>query len=101
MLLDSHKDKSAVIQRFIEEAQIGGQLQHPGIAPVYELGQFADKRPFFSMKPVKGQTLSKLMKDRTVNGTFASISPVGTSRTVGFGSLLRASHGLTQRSPTA
>jgi hypothetical protein len=40
-------------------------------------------------------------KDRTVNGTFASISPVGTSRTVGFGSLLRASHGLTQRFPTA
>ena len=26
-----------LIQRFVEEAQIGGQLQHPGIAPVYEL----------------------------------------------------------------
>ena len=64
VLLDQHKDKPEVVQRFVEEAQIGGQLQHPGIAPVYELGQFADKRPFFSMKLVKGETLSKLLADR-------------------------------------
>lgn len=64
VLLDSHKDKPDVIQRFIEEAQIGGQLQHPGIAPIYELGQFADQRPFFSMKLVKGDTLAKLLSDR-------------------------------------
>ena len=61
VLLEAHKDKPEVVQRFIEEAQIGGQLQHPGIAPVYELGQFADQRPFFSMKLVKGDTLSKLL----------------------------------------
>ena len=64
VLLDSHKDRPEVIQRFVEEAQINGQLQHPGIAPVYELGQFKDKRPFFAMKLVKGQTLSKLLSDR-------------------------------------
>lgn len=66
VLLDLHKDNPQVIQRFVEEAQIGGQLQHPGIAPIYELGQFADKRPFFAMKLVKGQTLSKLLADREV-----------------------------------
>ena len=64
VLLDQHKDKPEVIQRFIEEAQISGQLQHPGIAPVYELGQFADHRPFFSMKLVKGETLAKLLAER-------------------------------------
>lgn len=64
VLLDQHKDKPDVIQRFVEEAQIGGQLQHPGIAPIYELGQFEDKRPFFAMKLVKGETLSKLLADR-------------------------------------
>lgn len=66
VLLDAHKNKPEIVQRFIEEAQIGGQLQHPGIAPVYELGQFADRRPFFSMKLVKGETLSKLLADREV-----------------------------------
>ena len=64
VLLDQHKNKPEVVQRFIEEAQIGGQLQHPGIVPVYELGQFADQRPFFSMKLVKGETLGKLLADR-------------------------------------
>lgn len=64
VLLEEHKAKPEVIQRFIEEAQIGGQLQHPGIAPIYELGQFSDKRPFFSMKLVKGETLSKLLANR-------------------------------------
>jgi eukaryotic-like serine/threonine-protein kinase len=64
VLLGSHKDNPLVIQRFVEEAQIGGQLQHPGIAPVYELGQFADKRPFFSMKLVKGQTLAAILNER-------------------------------------
>ena len=64
VLLDSHKDNPEVLQRFVEEAQIGGQLQHPGIAPIYELGQFADQRPFFAMKLVKGKTLARLLADR-------------------------------------
>ena len=42
VLLESHQDNPEVVSRFIEEAQIGGQLQHPGIAPVYELGTFPD-----------------------------------------------------------
>ncbi len=46
-------NESAVLQRFVEEAQIGGQLQHPGIVPVYEIGLLADERPFFTMKLVK------------------------------------------------
>ena len=64
VLLDEHKENPQVIQRFVEEAQIGGQLQHPGIAPVYELGQFEDRRPFFTMKLVKGETLAYMLGGR-------------------------------------
>lgn len=64
VLLDAHKDNPLAVQRFIEEAQIGGQLQHPGVAPVYELGQFEDRRPFFTMKLVKGDTLAYLLTGR-------------------------------------
>ena len=53
-----------MLRRFVEEAQIGGQLQHPGVVPVYELGTFGDRRPYFTMKLVKGQTLAALLKDR-------------------------------------
>ena len=65
VLLDSHQDNPEVVRRFVEEAQIGGQLQHPGIVPVYELGTFPDRRPFFAMKLVKGQTLASLLHERT------------------------------------
>jgi serine/threonine-protein kinase len=68
VLLEQHSERTDLVQRFIEEAQIAGQLQHPGVVPVYELGQFADRRPFFSMKLVKGRTLADLLADRLDQG---------------------------------
>ena len=64
VLLEAHKDKPELIRRFVEEAQIGGQLQHPGVVPIYDIGTFADRRPFFTMKLVKGQTLAYLLQGR-------------------------------------
>jgi len=64
ILLESHRDKPDMIRRFIEEAQIAGQLQHPGIVPIYELGAFSDRRPYFAMKLVKGQTLAEILANR-------------------------------------
>jgi serine/threonine-protein kinase len=65
VLRDDLAGRPEMVHRFVEEAQIGGQLQHPGIVPVYELGTFADHRPFFSMKLVKGQTFATLLAART------------------------------------
>ena len=65
VLLESHQEKPELVRRFVEEAQIGGQLQHPGVVPVYELGAFADRRPFFTMKLVKGRTLAELLEERS------------------------------------
>src|SRR4029450_13691280 len=48
-----------------EEAQISGQLQHPGMVPVYELGTFGDSRPYFTMKLVKGRTLTEMLAERS------------------------------------
>jgi serine/threonine-protein kinase len=64
VLLETHKQKPDLVRRFVEEAQIGGQLQHPGVVPVYEMGTFGDRRPYFTMKLVKGQTLAELLGDR-------------------------------------
>jgi serine/threonine protein kinase len=65
VLLETHQEKPELVRRFVEEAQIGGQLQHPGVVPVYELGQFPDRRPYFTMKLVKGRTLAQLLAERT------------------------------------
>jgi serine/threonine-protein kinase len=58
-------DRSEVAERrFIEEARITGQLQHPGIPPVHEVGRLSDGRPFFSMKLIEGRTLDVLLAKR-------------------------------------
>jgi serine/threonine-protein kinase len=64
VLRDDYRDDATMVRRFVEEAQIGGQLQHPGIVPIYELGTLADCRPFFAMKLVKGLTLAALLAQR-------------------------------------
>ena len=64
VLLEQHREKPDLIRRFVEEAQISGQLQHPGVVPVYELGTLDDHRPYFAMKLVKGRTLAVLLAER-------------------------------------
>jgi serine/threonine-protein kinase len=63
VLLEKHAHRPEVARRFVEEAQIGGQLQHPGVVPVYDIGRFGE-RPFFTMKLVKGHTLAHLLAER-------------------------------------
>jgi eukaryotic-like serine/threonine-protein kinase len=65
VMLGGHRDDPEVVRRFVEEAQIGGQLQHPGVVPVYELGELRDRQPYFTMKLVRGRTLAALLKDRS------------------------------------
>lgn len=48
--------------RFVQEAQITGQLQHPNIVPVYDLGQGDDGQLYFTMKRVEGRTLREVFK---------------------------------------
>ena len=48
---------SRTLRRFLEEAQLTAQLDHPGIVPVHELGLDAEARIYFTMKLVKGQDL--------------------------------------------
>src|SRR5262249_1285992 len=55
---------SAAARRFLHEARITGQLQHPGIPAVHQVGTCPDGRPFLAMKLVKGRTLEALLKDR-------------------------------------
>ena len=47
--------------RFIEEAQITAQLDHPGVVPVFELGVDAQEQPYYTMQRVRGITLDKVL----------------------------------------
>ncbi len=48
--------------RFLEEAQITGQLDHPGIVPVHELGLDANGRVYFTMRLVRGEELRTIFE---------------------------------------
>jgi serine/threonine-protein kinase len=50
----------AVWARFLKEAQVTGQLEHPGIVPIYEVGRRpGDQQPFYTMRFVRGRTLAE------------------------------------------
>lgn len=42
--------------RFLQEAEITGRLEHPGVVPVYGLGRHPDGRPYYAMRLVEGET---------------------------------------------
>jgi serine/threonine protein kinase len=66
ILKEKHREDAhfSVFCRFFRrEARVLGQLQHPGIVPIYETGMLPDGRPFFVMKLVKGHTLAQLLKE--------------------------------------
>lgn len=60
--LDTRESGDAAVLRFLEEAQITGQLDHPGVVPVHDFGlTAANERAYFTMKLVRGEPLSVLI----------------------------------------
>lgn len=57
-----HRSDPKVMQRFAEEAQIMGQLEHPNIVPVHDFGE-DDGTKFFTMLFVRGKTLTELLTE--------------------------------------
>jgi serine/threonine-protein kinase len=54
---ERHADDLDARARFVAEAEITGGLEHPGIVPVYGLGHYADGRPFYAMRFIRGRSL--------------------------------------------
>jgi serine/threonine-protein kinase len=52
-----HADEPDSRVRFVQEAKITGGLEHPGIVPVYGLGTYADGRPYYAMRFIRGDSL--------------------------------------------
>lgn len=60
------QDSPESIQRFLQEARATGQLEHPNIPAIYDLGEDAHGKPYFALKLVEGESLKAVidkMKD--------------------------------------
>jgi serine/threonine-protein kinase len=64
VLRPEFRDEPDAVRRLLEEAQVTGQLQHPGIVPVHAIGRLPDGRPYFAMKLVEGRDLADLLAER-------------------------------------
>jgi serine/threonine-protein kinase len=61
-VLKKRDKKGELLRRFVHEAQVTGQLDHPAVPPVYDLGLDAKGQPYFTMKLVQGhQTLADVI----------------------------------------
>ncbi len=49
--------------RFLREAKVTGQLEHPNIVPVYEIGERSDGSCYYTMKYVRGKTMAARMRE--------------------------------------
>jgi serine/threonine protein kinase len=83
VMLDPDKAGNEQILRFLQEAQITSQLEHPSIVPVHELGVDACGNIFYTMKFVKGRTLSDVLKNiRNGDGTTIGDYPLSHLLTI-------------------
>jgi serine/threonine-protein kinase len=63
--LEVTETSPALLERFVVEAQITAQLDHPNVVPVHDLSMFGDP-PYFVMKVLGGQTLTEHLKKRPI-----------------------------------
>ena len=90
---EQHAHNADARVRFLLEAEITGALEHPGIVPVYSLGTYADGRPFYAMRFIKGDSLKEAIdafhKTPTPRGEPSSpAGPAPDFHSLGFRKLL-------------
>ena len=63
--------------RFVQEARITAQLQHPGIVPIYGFGTYADGRPYYAMRFGTGKSMKEAIRQfHTSHSPAISIGPL-------------------------
>jgi serine/threonine-protein kinase len=83
MILRGQLASEADRERFEAEARAAAKLDHPGIVPVYEVGE-SDGRPYFSMKYVRGQTLAQRLSEGPLTSREAARMLATVARAIHF-----------------
>jgi serine/threonine protein kinase len=62
LLKPEHRDSPDVARRFLREARVTALIQHPATVPIYEMGRDQEGNPYFTMKEIRGDSLSSILK---------------------------------------
>ena len=68
LMLDEFPATHDNAKRFVAEAKLTAQLQHPGVPPVHRVGTLPNGRPFMVMKLIRGDDLRKVLDARSGPG---------------------------------
>ena len=60
-LKDDDASTPGLAERFINEARVTAQLEHPNVVPVYDMGTLPDGQPYYTMRVVKPQSLQDVL----------------------------------------
>jgi serine/threonine protein kinase len=63
----------SIVQRFIGEAEITAQLEHPGIIPIHSLALDVRGNPYYTMKLIKGKTFQEAIREYHKNPTIKEL----------------------------
>jgi eukaryotic-like serine/threonine-protein kinase len=69
------RDQGRARERFLREALITARLQHPGIVPIYEAGQWPTGEAFYTMKLIAGKPFDRLLKETRTLGERLALLP--------------------------
>ena len=91
VLLPERTDGEQYRARFVREARLTAQLQHPNIVPVHDLGVDGEGNLFFTMQRVHGRTLERILRTVATDASLADQFPL-PRLLVMFGQMCQAVH---------
>jgi eukaryotic-like serine/threonine-protein kinase len=68
---------SALGNRFLTEARITAQLEHPNIIPVYDIGTLPNGQPYYAMRVVKRQSLQNVLTNPDLRKQWPLVRLIG------------------------
>jgi serine/threonine-protein kinase len=76
-LKQGREAEPSTARRFIDEAHVTAQLEHPNIVPVYDMGWLPDGQPYYTMRIVKRQSLRDVLTHPDVKAQWPLVRLLG------------------------
>ncbi len=76
-LKQGKESEANVARRFIDEAHVTAQLEHPNIVPVYDMGWLPDGQPYYTMRIVKRQSLRDVLTHPDIKAQWPLVRLLG------------------------
>ncbi len=96
-LQEAQSKNARLVRKFLIEARVTSQLEHPNIVPVYDMGMLTDGTPYYTMRVVNQQSLAEVLRLSHLRADWSTARLLGAfvqvSRAVGYAHSRGVLHG--------